>query len=103
MIAQKPSGTHVFGWTRVPTAWRWNRNNKMAIGNTGLPQFGDRMILAQEFLTDDPDDAYEARHNTHGPINSRQVIYRGGKADLADPGTNVYAVRGSHFIIVSFK
>lgn len=103
MIAQKPSGTHVFGWTRVPSAWRWSANNKMAIGNTGLPQFGDRMILAQEFLTDFPDEAYEARHNTHGPINSRQIVYRGRQADLSDPGTNVYAVRGSSFIIISFK
>jgi hypothetical protein len=99
MIAQKPGGTHTIAWSRVPSAWNWNANDKMAIANTGLSQFGQRMILAQEYLT----DSNGPLHNEHGPLNSRNVIMRGGQADLSDPRTNVYAVKGSQFIIIDFK
>ena len=96
-IAEKPGGTHVFAWTRVPAGWGWYPGDKMAIGNTGLPQYGDRMILAQEYLT----PAYgELPHNEHGPINSRSIVYVRGQPDLGDPRTNVYAARGSDFILV---
>ncbi|KYG66224.1 hypothetical protein AZI86_03950 [Bdellovibrio bacteriovorus] len=103
MIAQKPGGTHVFGWSRVPRIWGWNPTDKIAIGNTGLPQFGDRMILAQEILADDPTAAINYVHNPHGPINGRQVVYQGNKPVLSDPRTNVYAAQGSSFIIISFR
>ncbi len=103
MIAEKPGGTHVFGWTRVPQGWGWSAGDKMAIGNTGLPQFGNRMILAQEFVTDQPDNLYELSHNEHGPINSNNVIYYGGQPALSDPRTNVYAVRGARFILIDLK
>jgi hypothetical protein len=99
-IAQKPGGTHVFGWTRVPAAWDWSPGDKMAIGNTGLVQFGDRMILAQEYVTASPAESGELAHNQHGPINSRNVVYIHGAPDLADPRTNVYAARGSDFILI---
>lgn len=103
MIAQKPGGTHVFGWSRVPKIWGWTPSDKIAIGNTGLPQFGDRMILAQEILADDPNAPINYIHNAHGPINGRQVIYKGNQPVLSDPRTNVYAARGSSFIIISFR
>ena len=103
MIAQKPGGTHVFGWTRVAAGWNWSAGDKMAIGNTGLPQFGDRMILAQEYLTDQPAAPGELEHNQHGPINSHNVIYKNGQPVLSDPRTNVYAAKGSDFIIISFR
>jgi hypothetical protein len=101
MIAQKPGGTHTFGWTRVFGFWGWSPNDKMAIGNTGLPQFGSRMILAQEYVTEDANEYGAASHNEHGPINSGQIIRRGGQAVLSDPRTNVYAAQGSDFIIIS--
>jgi hypothetical protein len=100
-IAKKPGGTHVFGWTRVPAGWNWFAGDMMAIGNTGLPQFGDRMILAQEYVTGDPAAPGELAHNQHGPINSTDVIYVNGKPDLSDPRTNVYAVEGADFILVN--
>jgi hypothetical protein len=104
MIGQKPGGTHVFGWTRVPTGWRWSAGDKMAVGNTGLEQFGDRMILAQEYLTDAPSEADEMSHNEHGPLNSHNVVYASdGEPDLSNPRTNVYAAQGSDFIIIDFK
>ncbi|MGZ3726562.1 MAG: hypothetical protein ACXWQQ_12215 [Pseudobdellovibrio sp.] len=98
MIAQKPGGTHTFAWTRVFGFWNWTPTDKMAIGNTGLPQFGSRMILAQEYITE---DAGEALHNEHGPINSLQVIKKNGQIDLSDPRTNVYAAEGSDFIVIN--
>ena len=101
MVAQKPGGTHVFGWTRVAAGWNWDPGDKMAIGNTGLAQFGDRMILAQEYVTDHPEKAGELIHNEHGPINSTNVVYAGGKPDLSNPRTNVYAVQASSFILVN--
>jgi len=100
-IAQKPGGTHVFGWTRVPQGWNWDPSDKMAIGNTGLPQFGDRLILAQEYVTGNPQQAGELTHNQHGPINSQNIVYVDGKPDLSNPGTNVYAVQGSNFILAN--
>jgi hypothetical protein len=102
-IAQKPGGTHVFGWTRVPTGWNWYPGDTMAIGNTGLPQYGDHMILAQEYVTRDPAEIAALAHNDHGPINSRNVIYIDGRPDLSDPRTNVYAVQGSRFIVVNLR
>jgi hypothetical protein len=99
-IAQKPGGTHVFGWTRVPTGWHWFPGDRMAIGNTGLPQYGDHMILAQEYVSADPLEWREPSHNDHGPINSRSVVYVNGQPDLSDPRTNVYAVEDSRFILV---
>jgi hypothetical protein len=99
-IAQKPGGTHVFGWTRVPAAWNWSRGDKMAIGNTGLVQYGDRMILAQEYVSADVMENIATPHNQHGPINSRSVIYVHGEPDLGNPRTNVYAARGSDFVLV---
>jgi hypothetical protein len=99
-IAQKPGGTHVFGWTRVPAGWHWFPGDRMAIGNTGLPQYGDHMILAQEYVSADPLEWREPSHNDHGPINSRSVIYVNGRPDLSDPRTNVYAVEDSRFILV---
>jgi len=101
-IAQKPGGTHVFAWTRVPAGWNWDPGDKMAIGNTGLPQYGDRMILAQEYVTGNPDAPGELEHNQHGPINAANVIYVNGAPALSDPRTNVYAVKGSNFILVGF-
>ena len=100
-IAQKPGGTHVFGWTRVPAGWGWHPSDKMAIGNTGLPQFGDRMILAQEYVTGNAGAPGESTHNEHGPINSRNIVFIHGTPDLSDPRTNVYAARGSDFILVN--
>jgi hypothetical protein len=100
MIAQKPGGTHVFGWTRVPRGWGWANGDKMAIGNTGLPQFGSRMILAQEYITDDPNVLGETEHNTHGPINSHNVVYSKGQPNLSDNRTNVYSAQGSDFILI---
>lgn len=100
-IAQKPGGTHVFGWTRVPLAWNWSPTDKMAIGNTGLVQYGDRMILAQEYISGDPLENVADPHNDHGPINSRNVVLAGGRPNLEDPHTNVYAARGSDFILVN--
>ncbi len=100
-IAQKPGGTHVFGWTRVPAAWNWSPGDKMAIGNTGLAQYGDRMILAQEYVSADPLENVANPHNDHGPINSRNVVLVGGRPNLEDPHTNVYAARGSDFILVN--
>lgn len=100
MIAQKPGGTHVFGWTRVPRGWGWSNGDKMAIGNTGLPQFGSRMILAQEYITDNPWNPNELEHNTHGPINSYNVVLTNGKPNLSDNRTNVYSAQGSHFILI---
>jgi len=100
-IAQKPGGTHVFGWTRVPAAWNWSSGDKMAIGNTGLAQYGDRMILAQEYVSPDAVETISTPHNQHGPINSRSVIFVRGEPDLSNPRTNVYAARGSDFILVN--
>lgn len=103
MIAQKPGGTHVFAWTRVPLSWKWSETAKMAVGNTGLAQFGaPRMILAQEYLTSEPELAGELEHNEHGPLNSPTMIRRNGAVSLSDPRTNVYAARGSSFIIIRF-
>lgn len=101
-IAQKPGGTHVFGWTRVPKGWDWDPGDKMAVGNTGLPQFGDHMILAQEYVTAAPGVPGELSHNLHGPINSRDVVYFAGQPDLDNPATNVYAAEGSDFILVNW-
>jgi hypothetical protein len=100
-IARKPGGTHVFGWTRVPAGWNWFAGDMMAVGNTGLAQYGDRMILAQEYVTGDPGAPGELEHNQHGPINSTDVIYVNGQPDLSDPRTNVYAVEGADFILVN--
>jgi hypothetical protein len=100
-IAQKPGGTHVFGWTRVPGGWNWSPGDKMAIGNTGLAQYGDRMILAQEYVSADALENIATPHNEHGPINSRSVIYVRGEPDLSNPRTNVYAARGSDFVLVN--
>ena len=47
----------------------------MAIGNTGLPQYGDRMILAQEYVTGNPAAPGELEHNQHGPVNAANVVY----------------------------
>src|SRR4029077_16775694 len=91
-IAKKPGGTHVFGWTRVPAGWNWVASDMMAVGNTGLPPFGDPMILAQEYVSGSPSTPGELAHNQHGPINSTNVIYVNGKPNLSDPRTNVYAV-----------
>lgn len=99
-IGQKPGGTHVIAWTRVPAGWRWAPNDLMAVANTGLPQYGDRMILAQEYVTSNPELPGELDHNQHGPINSHNVIYVKGQPDLSDPRTNVYAARGSNFILI---
>ena len=103
MIGQKPGGTHVFGWTRVLSFWGWSVSAKMAIGNTGLPQFGSRMILAQEYITDDPTEfSYsENSHNEHGPINSNNVILSHGQPVLSDSRTNVYAAQDSDFIVIN--
>lgn len=98
-IARKPGGTHTFGWARVPTGWNWEPCAMMAIGNTGLPQFGDHMILAQEYVTCDP---AASPHNAHGPIDSRNILYRDGKPDLSDARTNVYAAQGSNFLLINF-
>jgi hypothetical protein len=98
-IAHKPGGTHVFGWTRVPNGWNWEPCALMAIGNTGLPQFGDHMILAQEYVTCDPAGS---SHNAHGPINSRRILYRNGLPDLSDARTNVYAAQGGNFTFIHF-
>ena len=101
-IGQKPGGTHVFAWTRVPTGWQWDPSDMMAIANTGLPQFGDRMILAQEYVTGNPAAPGELEHNRHGPIDAANIVYHHGTPDLSDPGTNVYAVKGSNFILIQF-
>lgn len=98
-IAHKPGGTHVFGWTRVPAGWNWEPCAMMAIGNTGLPQFGDHLILAQEYVTCDPS---EPAHNAHGPINSPNIVYRDGKPDLSDARTNVYAAQSGNFTLINF-
>jgi hypothetical protein len=100
-IAQKPGGTHVFGWTRVPTGWNWAPGDMMAVGNTGLAPYGDRMILAQEYVTADPSAPGELQHNQHGPINSTDVVYTNGQPDLSNPGTNVYAVENADFVLVN--
>ncbi len=73
----------------------------MAIGNTGLAQYGDRMILAQEYVSADPLENVADPHNPHGPINSRNVVLVDGEPDLEEPHTNVYAARGSDFILVN--
>ncbi|MGH6988353.1 MAG: hypothetical protein ACREE3_00530 [Stellaceae bacterium] len=99
-IAQKPGGTHVFGWTRVPKGWHWYPGDMMAVGNTGLPQFGDHMILAQEYVTPAPGLPGELTHNLHGPINSRDIVYFAGEPDLDNPATNVYAAEASNFILI---
>lgn len=97
MIAQKPGGTHVLAWTRVLDFWNWSESSKIAVANTGLPQFGSRLILAQEYISDDSE-----LHNEHGPINSSFVIRdRSGNPILSDPRTNVYAARGSNFILIN--
>lgn len=101
MIGQKPGGTHVFGWTRVLGFWGWSSTAKMAIGNTGLPQFGSRMILAQEYITEDPNEYTVNSHNEHGPINSNNVVRANGQPILSDPRTNVYAAQGSDFIVIN--
>jgi hypothetical protein len=100
-IAKKPGGTHVFGWTRVPTGWNWAAGDMMAIGNTGLAPYGDRMILAQEYVTSDPNAPGELEHNQHGPINSDDIVYVNGQPDLSNPGTNVYAVENADFVLVN--
>ena len=106
MIAQKPGGTHVLAWTRVLEFWRWSPTAKMAIGNTGLPQFGNRLILAQEYVSDDPEEnegGYLER-NEHGPINSRRIITNAsGRPVLSDPRTNVYAAQGSQFLLINLR
>jgi hypothetical protein len=101
-IAQKPGGTHVFGWTRVPQGWHWFPGDLMAVGNTGLPQFGDHMILAQEYVTPAPGLPGELTHNLHGPINGRDIAYFAGEPDLNNPATNVYAAEASNFILIDF-
>jgi len=100
-IAKKPGGTHVFGWSRVPIGWNWCADDMMAVGKTGLAPYGDRMILAQEYVTGDPAAPGELAHNQHGPINSTNVIYVNGQPDLSDPRTNVYAVAGADFVLVN--
>lgn len=95
LIAQKPGGTHVMGWTRVPSGWGWDPRDLMAIGNTGLFPYGNRMILAQEYIT--PPNNGETKHNDHGPINSHAHGF-----GLSDPATNVYAAKGSRFIMIDF-
>ncbi|RYZ93639.1 MAG: hypothetical protein EOP06_00285 [Proteobacteria bacterium] len=102
MIAQKPGGTHTLAWARVPAAWNWNEFDKIAIANTGLPEFGQRMILAQEYLTNVELRNASNLHNAHGPINSHNVAFVAGRPDLSDPRTNVYAVKGSNFLIIEF-
>ena len=104
MIAQKPGGTHVFAWTRVLGFWNWSPSAKMAIGNTGLKQFGSRMILAQEYISDDfqENEGGTNVHNEHGPINSSLVVKdRSGYPVLSDPRTNVYAAQGSSFVLIN--
>jgi hypothetical protein len=59
------------------------------------------MILAQEYVSGDPVEGIASPHNQHGPINSRSVVYAAGAPDLGDPHTNVYAARGSAFILVN--
>ena len=49
--------------------WNWASGDKMAIGNTGLAQYGDRMILAQEYVSAGHGREYRNPHNQHGPIN----------------------------------
>jgi hypothetical protein len=100
MVGQKPGGTHVFAWTRVPSAWNWSPGSLMAIANTGLKSYGQRMIFAQEYLTD---NTYEPSHNEHGPINSGQVVYKGNQIDLSDPRTNVYAAENASFVIIRLR
>jgi hypothetical protein len=59
------------------------------------------MILAQEYVTDNPAASGERAHNAHGPINGRRIAYAHGEPDLGDPRTNVYAVHGGDFILVN--
>lgn len=101
MIGQKPGGAHMIAWTRVPGGWNWRPTTLIAIANTGLAPYGERMIMAQEYLADP--DAGEGWHNQHGPLNSGQVVRQGGRIDLTDPRTNVYAAKGASFLVVRFR
>jgi len=99
-IAQKPSGTHVFGWVRVPAGWQWDPRDLIAVGNTGLLPYGDRMILAQEYVTFNP---HEESHNSHGPINSWDVLRDArGHPIPSSKYTNVYAAENADFILIDF-
>src|SRR5260370_13025159 len=64
-IAQKPGCTHVFAWTRVPAGWGWDPSDKMAIGNTRLPQSGHPMILAPEYRPADPPPPRVNNYDNH--------------------------------------
>jgi hypothetical protein len=51
LVGAKGDGNHVMVMARVPANWGWNPADLMAIGNTGLPQFGPpAMRLAQEYI-----------------------------------------------------
>lgn len=100
MIGQKPGGAHMLAWARVPSGWNWSSDSILAIANTGLAQFGERMILAQEYLTGSPT---EPMHNDHGPLNSGQVVRNGGRVDLSDPRTNVYAAKNASFLVIRLR
>jgi hypothetical protein len=106
-IGDKTGGAHTFGWMRVPPSWEgeggWRPGEYIAVGNTGLPEFGKpAMHLAQEYISPDPNrrDAKMPPHghggNEHGAINS----YNGGRP--GDHATNPYRHPGATFTTFSF-
>jgi len=104
MVAGKPLSdphglnNHVMGWGRVPMSWSWHPGAMIAVGNTGLSQFGPpHAAVCQEYMSPDP---LENGHNQHGQINSHNVWPPGRDFSTADPRTNVYFVRNANFIIM---
>jgi len=107
-IGHKFGGTHCFGWSQVPPAWTtsrsafsWRQGEYIAIGNTGLAEFGaPHMSLAQDYLSPYPDrrDMITPSGGTlHGALNS----HRGG--DPNEVFTNPYYHPGSKFVTFSFQ
>jgi len=107
-IGHKAGGTHCFGWSQVPPAWttsgnpnNWRPGEYIAIGNTGLVEFGaPHMSLAQDYLSPYPDrrDMILPTGGTlHGALNS----HHGG--DFNSVFTNPYYHPDSQFVTFSFQ
>ena len=91
VVGVKGDGNHAMGWARVPANWNWNSQDMLAVGNTGLPEFGKpAMRLAQEYIG--PKNGGDGEHNLdHSMINSRSP-------------NNPYRIKGNtEFVVIRFK
>lgn len=71
LIGAKGDGNHAMVMARVPADWGWNPRDLMAVGNTGLPQFGPpAMRLAQEYIGPGLLPGEPEHNQHHGMLNS---------------------------------